>query len=937
MDTFPRYALAYNSLMVNSPIQTVAGIPLLATKLYIPKWRAGLVSRARLVQRLEQGVDRKLTLVSAPAGFGKTTLLAEWLSTSRNSGRAVAWISLDPSDNDPARFWSYVSAALQAIHPGVGANAISLLRSPQPPPIESVVTTLINDITTVENDVTLILDDFHAIDSLAVRSGIAFLVDHLPPRMHLVIASRADPSLPLSRLRSRGESTELRAADLQFTPDEAAAFLTDVMGLVLSAADVEALETRTEGWIAGLQLAALSMQGRSDLSGFIAAFTGDDRYIVDYLVEEVLQRQSEPVRTFLLQTSILDQMNAPLCDAITGRHDGKTLLELLERANLFIVPLDDKRQWWRYHHLFSDVLRAHAKDEQPELIPTLHRRASDWYEQHGLTADAIEQAGAAGDHEGLARLLVANVEAFERLGRNASISRWAALLPEDMVRTRPRLALISAESALASDNNLQAARVFTSWVEEAISSIEVVGGLDPSDDVHGTVVGSEGLDALKGELLALKLAHSARSLPGEEVTAMAEQALRLIPASRHRVRVMLQLVVAGSQISTRDMQSSLTSLERLVDEGRETRNPALLTGVLTQCGQVYVAMGRLDDGLRAYEEAVSAGQGASAEANLMMCGPHTGLAEILLEQGDLAGSTAHATQALEFAENSPTRSPVLFARATAVRVMVATGNITGALEQLEKAQEFAHGVRHFRFATFFAAVALTFHCRTGDLEAAADVARERGLTPDTAVVDDNEEELIAYARYLVARADHGEGAQVLSQVLPVVRQHAHVQREIHALVLLAMAYEHMGESALAIESLGGATMLGEPGRFKRTFTDEGQVVPRLMRTLVDTVRLNHVPAIAGSPSYLKWLLKEMSDGPIIASHQSAAHSHADLLSEREIEVLRLIAAGLSNREISERLFLALDTVKGHNRRIFAKLGVQRRTEAIAHARELGLL
>ena len=553
--------------MVDSPRETFATNPLLETKLYLPKWRPSLVSRPRLIERLDQGTEHKLTLVSVPAGFGKTTLLAEWLAATEAGGRRAAWVSLDQSDNDPALFWAYFIAALQTVQSGVGESALSLLHSPKPPPIESVLTTLINEINTIQDPSTgsghgfvLVLDDYHLIDAKPVHSAITFLLDHLPPQMHLVIASRSDPPLPLARLRGRGESTELRVSDLRFTPDEAAAFLNEAMGLDLSADNVAALETRTEGWIAGLQLAALSMRGREDVSGFIKAFAGDDRYIVDYLVEEVLQRQPERVRSFLLQTSILERLSGPLCDAVTDRKDGKGVLEALERGNLFVVPLDDKRQWYRYHHLFADVLRAHSMEEQPGVLPTLHRRAAAWFEESGMAAEAIEQARAGGDHETVARILSANFEEFDRAGRHMSISSWAASLPETMVRKRPRLALIHAASAMASEDNLQAARKLTSWAEDAINVIEDGGRFDPSDDVDGTVVGLGGLKALKGELLALKLFHSARNLPPEEMARMVGEALELLPPGHH-VRGMLQVIGAGIQMEVGDMKSALPDLE----------------------------------------------------------------------------------------------------------------------------------------------------------------------------------------------------------------------------------------------------------------------------------------------------------------------------------------------------------------------------------------
>jgi LuxR family transcriptional regulator, maltose regulon positive regulatory protein len=385
--------------------------PLLETKLHVPRRRRGLVPRPRLIERLSRASESKLTLVSAPAGFGKTTLLAEWLAAAPE--RSVAWLSLDQRDNDPLLFWTYVVAALETAAPGVGAGALALLQSPQPP-IDAVLATLLNDLSASSDDAVLVLDDYHVIDARDVHDGIAFLLEHLPPQLHLVIASRADPALPLARLRARGQLVEIRAADLRFTPEEAAAYLNDVMGLALTAGDVAALEERTEGWIAALQLAALSLQGRDDVTGFIADFAGDDRYIVDYLADEVLQRQPEHLQHFLLQTSILSRLNGSLCDAVTGQDNGKATLEALDRANLFLVPLDNRRGWYRYHHLFADVLRSRLLDEQPDRVRELHARASDWFEQHGERSEAIGQALAGKDFERAADLVELAIPAMRR-------------------------------------------------------------------------------------------------------------------------------------------------------------------------------------------------------------------------------------------------------------------------------------------------------------------------------------------------------------------------------------------------------------------------------------------------------------------------------------------------------------------------------------------
>ncbi len=411
-------------------------LPLLATKLYLPPPRPRVVRRSRLLERLNAGLHRKLTLISAPAGFGKTTLVSEWVA---GCGRPVAWLSLEEGDSDPTRFLTYLVAALQTIAPTVGTGLMGALQSPQPSPAESMLTALLNEITTMPDAFMLVLDDYHLIDARAVDAALSFLLEHLPPQMHLVITTREDPQMPLARLRVQGQLTELRAADLRFTASEAAAFLTEVMCLGLSAADIATLEERTEGWIAGLQLAALSMQGRQDIPGFIRAFAGDNRYIVDYLVEEVLERQPEGVRSFLLQTAILDRLHGSLCDAITGQVDGKVRLEVLERGNFFVVPLDDRRQWYRYHHLFAEVLSAHLRTEQPEQIASLHRRASVWYEQHGSPVDAIRHALAAADFDRAADLIELAWPAMDRSLQSATWRGWVKALPDELVRARPVL------------------------------------------------------------------------------------------------------------------------------------------------------------------------------------------------------------------------------------------------------------------------------------------------------------------------------------------------------------------------------------------------------------------------------------------------------------------------------------------------------------------
>jgi LuxR family maltose regulon positive regulatory protein len=458
--------------------------PLLQTKLYIPPIRPELVSRSRLIERLNAGLDRELTVISAPAGFGKTTLVSEWVDHLRSDGakedqieNRIAWLSLDESDSDPTRFLAYLIAALRTIEPrqqsagNIGKGALSALQSPQPPPAEVVLTTLINEIAAIPDRILLVLDDCHLIEAQPIYDALTFLLEHLPPQMHLVIATREDPHLSLARLRARGQLTELRATDLRFTSSEAAEFLNQVMGLDLSMEDIAALETRTEGWIAGLQLAAISMQGRKDASSLIKSFTGSHRFVLDYLIEEVLEQQSESIQSFLLQTAVLNRLTGPLCDAVrfggarspTGQDNGQATLEMLDHANLFMVPLDEERRWYRYHHLFADLLRQRLNQTQPEQLPILHRRASEWYEQNGFADEAIEHALRAEDFERAAYLIEEQADAVWGRGEHTKLRRWLAGLPVELIFSKPHLCVLHAWELFtsgqqdAAEGSLQAA------------------------------------------------------------------------------------------------------------------------------------------------------------------------------------------------------------------------------------------------------------------------------------------------------------------------------------------------------------------------------------------------------------------------------------------------------------------------------------------------
>ena len=578
--------------------------PLLETKLYLPGPRPGLVPRPRLNAQLDRGVTTKLTLVSAPAGFGKSRLLAEWLaemSASAGEGSA-AWLALDSGDNDPVTFWSYLVAALRTAAPGVGTNELEVLASPQPPSIQVVLTTMLNDLGATDSDVVLVLDDYHLIESREIQDAMAFLLDHQPPQLHLMIASRADPPLSLARLRARGELVEIRAADLRFTPDEAAAYLDEVMGLQLTATDVAALEGRTEGWIAALQLAALSMQGRDDAAGFIAGFTGDDRYIVDYLAEEVLQRQPSEVREFLLQTSVLDRLTGGLCDAVTGQGSGRAMLETLDRGNLFLVALDDRRRWYRYHHLFADVLRARLVEESPALVDVLHQRASDWFADTDEPSEAIRHAIAGHHFARAAELVELTVPTMLRNRQESQLRGWIELLPEELLPDRPVLsngyvaALLSTGTIEGVDRHLRDAEHWLDSSGHRRTGTEPSSRMVVADDAEfrrlpaGTAVHRAGLALVLGDL--------------PSTVAHAQRALGLFEEDDHVGRGAATALIGLASWSSGDLETAHQAYAECTERMRRAGHLSDVLACSITLADIRITQGRLGDAMRTYEQAL---------------------------------------------------------------------------------------------------------------------------------------------------------------------------------------------------------------------------------------------------------------------------------------------------------------------------------------------
>ena len=907
--------------------------PFLATKLFIPPLRAKAVLRPRLIGQLNEGLHGKLTLISAPAGFGKTTLASEWVAGCE---RPVAWLSLDEGDSDLTRFLTYLVAALQTIAKPIGDGVLGMLQSPQPPPTESILTALLNEITTISGPFVLVLDDYHAVDSRTVDDALAFLLDHLPPNMHLAITTREDPNIPLARLRVRGQLTELRATDLRFTSGEAATFLNQMMGLNLAAEDITALETRTEGWVAGLQMAALSMQGRADTVGFIQAFTGSHRFVLDYLAEEVLHRQPEGVRNFLLQTSILDRLCGSLCDAVTGQEDGREMLEALERGNLFVVPLDDMRRWYRYHHLFADVLQARAIQEQSDLIPTLHHRASEWYEHNGSPADAVRHSLAAKDFGRAAGLIELAWPAMDGSFQTAVWLGWVKALPDELVRTRPVL-MVGYAWALLSEGELEAGEAHLQQAEGMLDIVEGTSGPTEAPSGEMVIVDEEQFRFLPSSIATARAyyAQALGDIPG--TVKNARQALSLLPEGDHIRRGPAAALLGLAYWASGDLEAAHRAIADAMADFQLAGNLLFAISGTYGLADLCIAQGRLRDAVSTYERALLIVQEQGEPLLRGTADLYLGLGDLHRERGELEAAGQHLLRSEELGEQAALPDWPYRMRLVKARIKEAQGSLEDALRLLAEAERlyYRSPIPDVRPV---AALKARLWAKQGRLGEARAWAQDRNLSVDDELGYLHEFEHLTLARVLLTEYNNDragrsihEATGLLARLLKAAEDGRRMGSVIEILILQALTHQAQGNISLGLAPLERALALAAPEGYVRIFLDEGKPMAELLSE-ANTHRI--------MPDYTGRLLaafepknEEKPDLPATPSAQPLIEP----LSQRELEILGLIAQGLSNLEISQRLFLALSTVKGHNRNIFGKLEVQRRTEAVARARELGLL
>lgn len=899
--------------------ETTSQPTLLTTKLFIPPARADLVLRPRLTDRLNEGVKRQLTLISAPAGFGKTTLLGEWIPTSE---RCVTWVSLDKNDNDPIRFWNYVVAALQMLQSDLGKNTQALLESAQPPTFETILTSLVNEITAFPDQFVLVLDDYHVIEAQPVHQTLSFLLEHQPRNMHLVLATRADPPLALARWRARGQITELRVADLRFTTVESTTFLNEVMEIGLIEEDVAALDTHTEGWIAGLQLAALSMHGRDDISAFIQAFTGDDRYILDYLIEEVFRRQPEPVQNFLLATSILHRLCGSLCDALTAQHDGQEVLINLERANLFIFPLDNVRQWYRYHHLFADLLRFRLRQTQPETIVELHRRASHWFERNGFMEEAIEHAIAAKDWDRATGLI--ETVALKMLTRwqQGLLQTWIKLLSDQALEKRPDLCLWYAYGFLQNGEYDEC--------ESYLQKAELAWQNAPSDHKLYAVWAARAY-------VGFARANTVASLQA------GQKAVALAHPDDHLQQALSRMGLALSYLLNGRYREAETTFSDAIAAAEKVGHHIVYFASSMWLSVALATQGRLRQAMTTLQRAVQHGSLQIPLPAIMTLSLQCDLEN---EWNNAETAERHLRECLEIKRRNPRNWLLALG---AIRALVQRlwqhDERSEAMRlidhQLESAQKHRNALVIRQLQALQAQLSLWEH----DLAAAAQWAEASHLATDENFSVGREIEYLTFVRVLFAQTRYDEAITLLNRLQRTVEADGRMRCLLEILVLQALAYRSQGQTQPAMHALERALTLAEPEGYIRTFVDEGAPMVELLRQFMRDQQKTSPPD--SSRVLQNYVLKLLAAFPselapaAMQTHKTSAALPAsyliDPLSERELEILKLIANGLSNPEIGRKLFVATSTVKRHINNIYAKLNVHTRTQAVAKGKELKVL
>lgn len=901
-----------------------SGTVFLQTKLLVPPPRPALVNRPHLIETLNLGLRGKLTLISAPAGFGKTTLVTAWI---QSHDRSTAWLSLDEQDSQPVRFLTYLVAAIQTVLPTIGIDLMAALQSPQPPPVTTSLAILLNEISAAEDKFLLVLDDYHLVDSPAVDQALAFLLDHLPPQLHLVMTTREDPQLPLPRLRGRHQLTELRAADLRFTLEETAAFLNQIMDLNLSADDVASLETRTEGWIAGLQLAALALHSQpsgdpqKSQTQFIQTLAGDNRYIVDYLIAEVLQNQPPHIRTFLLQTAILNRLSGPLCDAVTGQSQSALLLETLERSNLFVISLDDKRRWYRYHHLFADVLHLYLLREQPDVVDTLHQRASRWYEHNDQPAEAIRHALIAEDYDRAAGLIEGVWPALLHGFRPVTWRNWVQALPDALVNVRPVLN-VGCAWTLLDDGELESAEAYLITAERLLD-----------DSLGQMVVVNKTAFATLPASIASARAYLAQAR-GQVATAVqkARLALHLFPEDESYQRGIASLFLGLAYWTEGKLAAAYDAITASVASMRLANNVYFQSLGTAFLADLKMALGFLHEAARLYEQSLQLVREPGGFTLQETADQYIGLSALHREWDDLETAVSY----LQKAQHGLSQMAILPGSATRwhiaqAQIKTAEGDLDGALDQLHTAERLfkRDPIPDMRPV---AAQKARIWLRQGSVAAAVVWADDHGLSADDELSYLREFEHLTLVRIWLAEGQPDaikQAERLLSRLQQAAEAEGRGRSVIEILILQALARQAQGDLEGATAVLDQALTLAEPERYVRLFVDEGAAIRPLLAACLTR---------GAASEYTTRLMQAIDPTPDTdAAPPDPNQLLIEPLSEREIEVLALLGDGMTNQAIADELVIALSTVKKHVNNILGKLHVGNRTQAVSRAQALNIL
>jgi len=880
-------------------------LPILTTKLYMPQLTLKTVLRTHLIERLDKGVKDKLTLISASAGFGKTILLCQWAESYEYP---VGWISLDEEHNDLMRFLLYLLGAIQSAKADIDESILGMVLSPQPPPYKAILTLLINEIANLEDDFSLILDDYHLIESEEVDDAVTFLIDNMPSQMHLIISTRVDPNLPISRLRARGQMVEIRAEDMRFKKSEIDEFMNQIMGLELIEKNIVALGMRTEGWIAGLKLAAISMQGNNDISRFIESFTGSNRYIIDYLAEEVFNKLSKNVQEFLLRTSILDRMCGPLCDEIFPDNDisGQETLEYLEKMNMFVIPLDSERHWYRYHHLFAQILRQRmlnsniVVDKNKDTnIEDLLLIASSWFEENNFYVEAFGYAAKTKNFELAQRLIKGNGISLQFLGALIPILDWFRSLKKEILDANPSLWVTYAST-------LCIASKFDAVEDKLIAAEAALKGREEDDFVRNLI----GHIAANRALLAITKRETETALIQSKI------ALENLHPDNIAVQTSSKWIMGMAYHAQGNLDASRATLEEVISICNSTGNFVVGVSAASVLGEIYEEKNELYLAASTYQNVIKKQRDMPLATSAYFS--HTGLARIFYEWNDIETSFKHCMKSIELSAQLSNTDIIITCELILARLKIYYKDYSEAAAILDRVFKTIELNDYAERSPEAASLQVILMIKQGNLSAAYKISKEFNIP-------------IYEARVHLAESNGAKAIELLEPLLADAKKAGREDIKLRALILLSIANQVVGNTEQAKKLAEEALMCSKPNGFIRCYIDEGEVIIDIIKqtSAIDEI-LNYKNQIIHQFESEK---KDKEQKSFLSSPQPLIEE----LSKRECEVLQLIAKGLSNREICEKLFLAIDTVKGYNRRIYGKLGVNNRTSAIKRASDLGII